>query len=145
MNKYIREFIHRGLIFSGLGPVVCGIVFWILELCSVNANITASEMLLSIVTTYVIAFIHAGSSIFPTIERWSKIKAMAIQGICLYSVYTIGYLINHWIPLDWKIIVIYTSIFIVGFLIIWGIAYFTTKVLGNNLNKRLVELNKEEI
>jgi hypothetical protein len=67
---------------------------------------------------------------------------MAIQGISLYSVFTIGYLINNWIPFDWKIIAIYTGIFILGFLLIWAIAYFTTRVTGNSLNKRLGELNK---
>ena len=127
MNTYAKGFLLRGLIFAGLGPIVCGIVFWILELSKVDTNITGGQMLLAIITTYVIAFIHAGTSIFPTIEKWSKLKAMAIQGVCLYSVYTIGYLINNWIPLDWKIIAIYTGVFIIGFLIIWGIAYLTTK------------------
>lgn len=145
MNTYVKGFLLRGLIFAGLGPIVCGIVFWILELSKVDTNITGGQMLLAIITTYVIAFIHAGASIFPTIEKWSKLKAMAIQGISLYSVYTIGYLINNWIPLDWKIIAIYTGVFIIGFLIIWGIAYLTTKALGNSLNKRLEELNKNDL
>ena len=51
----------------------------------------------------------------------------------------------NWIPLDWKIIAIYTGVFIMGFLIIWGIAYLTTKALGNSLNKRLEELNKNDL
>ena len=145
MNTYVKGFILRGLIFAGLGPIVCGIVFWILELSKVDTNITGGQMLLAIITTYVIAFVHAGASIFPTIEKWSKLKAMLLQGISLYSVYTIGYLINNWIPLDWKIIAIYTGVFIIGFLIIWSIAYLTTKVLGNSLNKRLEELNKNDL
>lgn len=145
MNIYVKKFLLRGLVFSGLGPIVCGIVFWCLDLANVAENITGGQMLLAIITTYVIAFIHAGSSIFPTIEKWSKLKAMAIQGISLYSVYTIGYLINNWIPFDWKIIAIYTGIFLLGFLLIWAIAYFTTRAIGNSLNKRLAELNKNDL
>ena len=32
MNKYLKEFLHRGLIFGGFGPLVAGIVFLIIGL-----------------------------------------------------------------------------------------------------------------
>ena len=140
MNKYVKSFILRGLIFSGLGPVVCGIVFWILELTGTNPLLNGGQMLLAIITTYIIAFVHAGASIFPTIEKWSRFKQMLIQGLCLYIVYTLGYLLNNWIPLDWVIIGIYTSIFILGFLLIWGIAYISVRKQEKTLNKKLEEL-----
>ena len=143
MNKYVKQFLLRGLIFSGLGPVVCGIVFFILSFSIKDLSLTPSQMLLSIITTYIIAFVHAGTSVFPTIEKWSKIKAMGIQGISIYTVYTVGYLINNWIPFDYRIILIYTGIFIIGYLLIWAIAYSITRLEGNKLNKRLEELNKE--
>ena len=31
MNKYLKEFLLRGLMFSGFGPIICGIVFLILN------------------------------------------------------------------------------------------------------------------
>lgn len=143
MNKYVKQFLLRGLIFSGLGPVVCGIVFWILDLSGVNPLLNGGQMLLAIVTTYVIAFVHAGSSVFTTIESWSKFKQMLIQGTCLYTVYTVGYLLNNWIPLDWMVIGIYTGVFVLAFLFIWGSVYFSVRTQEKLLNKKLAELNKE--
>ena len=31
MNKYVKEFFKRGLIFSGFGPIVAGIVYLCIE------------------------------------------------------------------------------------------------------------------
>ena len=35
MNKYLKEFFHRGLIFGGFGPIILGIVFAILKFVKV--------------------------------------------------------------------------------------------------------------
>ena len=30
MNKYVRSFLHRGLMFGGFGPIIIGIVYLVL-------------------------------------------------------------------------------------------------------------------
>jgi hypothetical protein len=31
MNRYVKSFLHRGLIFGGFGPIICGIIFFIIS------------------------------------------------------------------------------------------------------------------
>ncbi len=140
MNKYIKDYLLRGLIFSGFGPIIYGIVCLIIESMG-NYNITGIQVFLGIITTYIIAFVHAGSSIFPQIEHISKVKALFLQLISLYLAYTIGYLLNGWIPFNIIVFIIYSSCFIGGFLLIWLIIYLTTKRQAKLLNDKLCQKN----
>ena len=137
MNPYLRTFLHRGLIFSGLGPILAGIIYVILELSGVDLNLSGLDVLKAILTTYVMAFIHAGSGVFNEIEKWGKAKAILCQMSSIYIVYMGGYLINNWIPLDYKVILIFTGSFIFGYLIIWFTVYFITKRNTEKLNEKL--------
>lgn len=136
MNKYLKDYLIRGLMFSGIGPLIFGIVALIIYLND-NIKLTGIEIISGIFTTYVIAFVHAGSSVFPQIENFSKIKALFLQLISLYLAYTIGYLINGWIPFNIIIFIIYSSCFIGGFLLIWLIVYLLTKREVNKMNESL--------
>lgn len=143
MNKYVKEYLLRGLIFAGLGPIILGIVYLSIELSGNTLSLKGHEVFMGILTTYIIAFVHAGSSVFPTIQHWSKVKAMFIQLLSLYSVYTIGYLINSWIPLKLEIIAIYTSCFVGGFLLIWLIVVISSKIVSKKLNEKLYTLKNK--
>ena len=94
-------------------------------------------MLLAIVTTYIIAFIHAGSSVFNIVESWSRVKGLLFQLISIYTVYTIGYLLNSWLPLKIEVIIIYTVIFVLAFLTVWLAIFFITKSVTKKLNDKL--------
>ncbi len=137
MNYSVKEFLKRGLMFSGLGPIVAGIVYLCIEKSGTELNLSGSTMLLAIITTYIIAFVHAGSSIFNTIEHWSRVKGLLFQLISIYVVYTAGYLINSWLPLKIEVIIIYTVIFIVAFLSVWLTVFFITKSVTKKLNDKL--------
>lgn len=137
MNKYVRQFLLRGLIFSGFGPVVLGIVYLCLEISNVELNLNGYQIFTAIITAYLIAFVHAGTSVFHEIESWGKAKSMLLQLLLLYSVYTIGYLINDWLKFDIKVLAIYTSCFVVGFIITWLSIYFSVKSATNKLNKKI--------
>lgn len=140
MNKYVKTFLHRGLLFSWGGPVVLGIVYLCLELSGERLALNGVELFIAIVSTCIIAFVHAGSSVFPTIEHWSKVKAMFFQFLCIYSVYTIAYLINSWLPFDWRILLIYTSAFVGGFFLIWLIVLLTVRQLSKKMNQQLKKM-----
>lgn len=140
MNKYVKMFLHRGLMFSGLGPIVAGIVYVCIEASCTVLALTGIEFFTAVLTTYIIAFVHAGSSVFPQIEGWPLIKSIFFQWFSIYAVYTIGYLINSWIPLNPIVILIYTGCFIGAFSIIWIIIYLTTKKVTRKMNDQLNQM-----
>lgn len=145
MNPILRKVLVRGMMFSGLGPIVLGIVYFILDLTGTEVVLTTGQLLLGIVTTYVIAFVHAGVGSLPhLVPSWSMVKSMFIQFVALYSVYTVGYLINNWIPFNPMIILTYTIIFVLGFFSIWLVALVTTKIAAKKLNQKLFDKKKEE-
>ncbi len=142
MKSFFKTFIRRGLIFSGFGPLIAGIVYLVLDLSGANYELTGKEVFMGILTTYIIAFIHAGSSAFNDIEKWGKAKAMLCQLSCIYVVYLVGYLINNWIPFNYKVILIFTVGIVVGYLIIWFSIYFAVRKYSNKLNEKLDKLEE---
>ncbi len=144
MNLYVKEYLKRGLIFSGFGPIVAGIVYLIIELSGVDLKLTGLNVFSAILTTYVIAFVQAGSSVFNQIEAWPKAKCLLFQMTSIYVVYMGGYLINNWIPFKVEVIIIFTCVFVATYLSIWLTVYFVTKNVSKKLNDKLNnELEKE--
>ena len=138
MNKYVKEFLHRGLVFGGFGPIITAIVMLILSHAINGFSLTGNEMFLSVVSTYILAFVHAGSSIFHQIEHWSLMKALFCQLGTLYVAYAICYLINSWIPFELTVLAIFTAIFVIGYLLIWGIVYLCVRNTSKKLSEKLV-------
>ncbi len=137
MNYYVKEFIKRGLIFSGFGPIIVGIVYLCIEGSGVDLKLNASIVFLAIITTYIIAFVQAGSSVFNQIESWSKAKSLFFQMTSIYVVYMGGYLINNWIPFKIEVIIIFTCVYVTTYLTIWLTVYFITKNTSKKLNSKL--------
>lgn len=138
MNKYVREFFHRGLLFSGLGPIIAGIVYLILSYTLENFSLTGPQVFIAIISTYLLAFIQAGASVFNQIENWPLPKSMLFHFSVIYVAYILCYLINSWIPFDAKVIIIFTAIFVVTYLLIWLIVYFLVKATCKEFNKKLI-------
>jgi hypothetical protein len=136
-KNYIKEFILRGLFFSFGGPLIGGIIYFILSLINPEIIFNGTQTLIMIVSTLLIAFVHAGTSVFYQIESWSKFKSALWQFIALYLVYTFFYLINDWISFSPKIFIIYTSIFILVFLINFIIVLIKSKSLTKKLNDKI--------
>ncbi len=137
MNKYVKEFFKRGFMFSGLGPVVVGIVYLCLDLFTENFSITGKEAFLSIISIYVLAFVHAGASVFNQIEHWAICKSLFFHFFTLYIAYSLCYVINSWIPFEPKVLGIFTLIFAVGYFVIWGIVYLCVRNSSKRFNKKL--------
>lgn len=138
MNKsYFKEFLHRGLIFGGFGPIVAGIVYFAISLNIKDFSVSGAEILTATVSIYLLAFVHAGSSVFHQIEEWSAAKAMLCQLGLLYAAYTLCYLINSWIKPDPTVILIYTLIFVAVYIVIWGSIYLTVKMKSKKMNRVL--------
>ena len=78
--------------FGGFGPIVLGIIYAILESTIENFSLSGTQVLIAIISTYVIAFVQAGATVFKEIERLSTLQAFGIHLISLYLVYVLAYL-----------------------------------------------------
>ena len=137
MNIYVKTFLHRGLLFGGFGPIVLGIVYAVLEHTVDNFSLTGGQLLLGIVSIYLLAFIQAGASVFNQIEHFSTPKALLCHLSLLYAAYTACYLLNSWIPFDPTVLVVFTIVFVLLFLAIWLTVYLTVKAVSRHLNAKL--------
>ncbi len=137
MNKYVKEFLHRGLMFSGFGPIIFGIIIFIVSKTTDSFILEAGEVLIGIVSTYLLAFVHAGASVFSQIEHWGIGKSLLCHLSTLYVAYSICYIINTWIPFEPKMLLLFTVIFMVIYFVVWGIVYFTIKATSKNFNAKL--------
>ena len=136
MNKYLKEFFKRGLMFAGFGPIVLGVVYYIISLTT-DFVLSGFEVLIAIVSIYILAFIQAGSTVFNQIEEWSIFKSLLFHIGTLYLAYLGCYLVNSWIPFDWIVVLIFTIVFVSIFLIIWCTVYFIVKCTTKELNNKL--------
>lgn len=137
MNKYLKDFFHRGLIFGGFGPVILGIVYCILSKTLNDFSLNGSEVLLGIISTYLLAFVQAGVTVFNQIEHWSVPKSLLCHFGSLYIVYVFCYIVNSWIPFEWGVVGLFTAIFVALYFIIWFTVYFIAKATGKKLNSVL--------
>ena len=140
MNKYLKEFFHRGLIFGGFGPIVAAIVFAILDATLDNFTLGGRDMFLAVATTYLLAFVHAGVSVFNQIEHWSVGRSLACHFITLYLAYSLTYVVNSWIPFEPMVLVIFTAIFVVTYFVIWLFVFLAVRATEKKLNKNIKKL-----
>ena len=133
----VRDFFFRGLMFGGFGPVIAGIVYLILHLTLKDLTLTGLQVFTVIVSTYLLAFVHAGASVFNQIESWPLAKSTLCHFGVLYVAYILCYVINSWIPFEPLVLGIFTAIFAVGYAVIWLAVYVSIRVTVKRLNRSL--------
>ena len=136
-KTYGKIFLRRGLMFGGFGPIIMGLIYLALDNQYTDFAPTGSEIFLGILSTYLLAFVQAGASVFNQIESWSVLKSLLCHLSTLYVAYTICYLANAWLTYSWAVIGIYTAIFIVGYALIWTIVYCCVRVSAKRLNVKI--------
>ena len=137
MNRYLKDFLHRGLIFGGFGPIVVAIVFMCISLADRGFSLTASQILLATVSSYLLAFVQAGVTVFNQIEHWSTVKSLLCHFVTLYATYSVCYVVNSWIPFEPMVLVIFSVIFAVLFFLIWTIVYLSVRATSKRFNSQL--------
>ncbi len=137
MKKYVKEFMHRGLVFGGFGPIVVGIVYAIISEIETDFSLSGTEVLLAIVSTYFLAFLQAGATVFNQIEHWSLPKSLLCHFATLYLAYSVCYLVNTWIPFEPMVLLIFSGIFVVSFFVIWFTVYFIVKNTSKKFNEKI--------
>ena len=137
MKKSILEFCRRGLIACGLGPIVLAILYLILQHQGLVQTIKVSEICLGIVSLSALAFIAGGMNMIYQVEHLPLMAAISIHGAVLYIAYLVTYLVNGWLGRGITPLLVFSAIFILGFLLIWAGIYFITKRNTERLNKIL--------
>ena len=137
VSSPVKEFLHRGLIFGGLGPIVMGIVYFILHRTQDNFTLGGDEAFLGIVSVYLLAFLHAGASVFNQLEHWPVAKSTLCHFGILYVAYALCYILNSWIPFEPVVLGIFTAVFVGMYLLVWLIVYISLKLYEKKLNRFL--------
>lgn len=138
MNKYVKEFLHRGLVFGGFGPIVVSIILLAINAAGEAVTLTAKDYFTSTVSIYLLAFVHAGASVFNQIEHWSLPKSVFFHFSSLYIVYSLCYIINSWIPFEPKVLLIFTAVFVAGYIAVWLTVMVILKITTKEMNRRLI-------
>ncbi|MBE5971219.1 MAG: DUF3021 domain-containing protein [Lachnoclostridium sp.] len=139
MKKTIMEFIRRGLIACGFGPMVLVVLYLILYHQGTIQTLSVPEVCLGILSLSALAFIAGSMNVIYQIEQLPLMAAITIHGSTLYVSYLATYLINGWLEWGTTPILVFTGIFIFVYLVIWAIIYFTTKRNTEKLNQFLKE------
>lgn len=138
MKAIWKAFLLRGMMFGGFGPIVLGIVYvCISAFGGVNLALSASEVCLGIVSIYLLAFVQAGATVFNQIEEWSVPRGLLFHFGTLYVAYVLCYLVNSWIPFDWRVLLIFTAVFVGIYLVVWLTVFFSVRSVGRRCNEQL--------
>ena len=137
MKKNVFEFCRRGLVACGSGPIVLVVLYLILQQRGILQTLTVNEVCLGIVSLSALAFIAGGMNMIYQIERLPLAIAILIHGGVLYVSYLVTYLINGWLERGFMPILVYSGIFILGYLTVWAVIYYITKKRTARINEML--------
>lgn len=121
------------MLFGGFGPIIVGIVYFILSKTVDGFTLSGGEVMISIISTYLLAFLHAGASVFNQIEHWSPLRSLLCHFTTLYLAYVLTYTANSWIPFEPLFLLIFTGAFILTYLAI----YLTVALIIKTTERRL--------
>ena len=141
MKKTIFEFLRRGLIACGFGPIVLAIIYLILQQQAAVETLTVNQVCLGIFSLSTLAFIAGGMNVVYQIERLPLMAAILIHGGTLYFSYLITYLLNDWLKWGVTPILVFSGIFVFGYLAVWAAIYFINKSRTKKLNEKLKQNN----
>ena len=144
MKQHITEFLRRGLTACGLGPLVLVVLYLILQQQIDLQILTVREVCLGILSLSVLAFLAGGINVIYSIEQLPLMTAILIHGSILYMGYLATYLVNGWLEWGTAPILVFSGIFILGFLGIWAVIYSINKRNAEKLNKILQKKHAEE-
>ena len=137
MKRFVFEFLRRGAIASGIGPIVWAIIYMILQQVAEVETLTVNQVCIGIVSLTALAFLAGGMNALYQIERLPLLMAILIHGSVLYVSYLGTYLINDWLDFGVIPIIVFSAIFVVGYIVIWAIIYSIIKRNTAKLNDML--------
>ena len=137
MKKFVLDFLRRGLIAAGIGPIILAFVYLILQQVSAIETLSVNQVCIGIFSITVLAFIAGGMNAIYQIDQLPLMVAILIHGSVLYIGYLGTYLLNDWLDFGVMPIVVFSAFFAVGYIVIWAIIYSIIKRNTAKLNKML--------
>ncbi|MBQ9121069.1 MAG: DUF3021 domain-containing protein [Clostridia bacterium] len=144
MKQGVLEFIKRGLPVGGFGPLVYAAVMGILGACGVAEAVGTGELALGVFTSYLLAFVAGGITVVYTVDRLPLFWAAFLHGLVLYLDYLVIYLVNGWLKSGYAPVLVFTAIFVAGYLLVWAIIYTVTRRRTEQLNRELTKAESDE-
>ncbi len=141
MKRFVLEFLRRGAIASGIGPIVLAIIYIILQQAANVDTLTVNQVCIGIISLTALAFITGGLNALYQLERLPLLVAILIHGGVLYVGYLATYLVNDWLDLGVIPIVVFSGIFVVGYIVIWAIIYSIIRRNTARINEMLKQRN----
>jgi hypothetical protein len=137
MKKIVLGFVRRGVTACGIGPMVLAVLYLVLQQQEVLQTLTVNQVCLGIFSISALAFIAGGMNVLYQIEQLPLMVAILIHGSVLYISYLATYLLNGWLEWGAAPILVFSGIFVVGYLGIWAIIYGVIKRKTDSLNEKL--------
>ncbi|MBR4861642.1 MAG: DUF3021 domain-containing protein [Firmicutes bacterium] len=145
MRKNILEFIRRGLIACGFGPMILAVLYLILQNQAGLETLTVNQVCIGIFSISALAFIAGGMNVVYQIEQLPLMWAILIHGCVLYFSYLGTYLVNDWLEWGKAPILVFTGIFVLGYLAVWAVIYSLTRRNTERINMALREKQQKII
>lgn len=137
MKHIVKDFLMRGMVAAGFGPLALVVFYLITAHHAGLETISVSQVCTGILSLTALAFIAGGMNVIYQIERLPLMAAITVHGAVLYISYLATYLVNGWLEQGKKPILLFTVIFIAGYLAIWAVIYCITKRRTERLNEIL--------
>ena len=132
------EFVNRLIADMDLGATASvSDVYLILQQKGVLQSLTVNQVCTGIFSITALAFIAGGMNFIYQIERLPLMVAILIHGSVLYVSYLGTYLINSWLERGIIHLLVFTGIFVVGYLMIWAVIYSVIKKRTASINEML--------
>jgi hypothetical protein len=143
MKYILKEFFRRGIAACGLGPLALAVIYLILQYNGVVEVLTVTEVCIGIFSLSALAFVAGGMNVVYQIERLPLMVAISIHGGVLYVSYLLTYLVNNWLDRGTAPILVFTGIFVVGYLLIWAVIYSIIKRNTDRINEAMRKSRQE--
>ena len=135
MKKFFSDFFLRSLVAAAFGPPVLAIIYWILGFTGVAESLSPNEVALGILTIELLAFVVGGMGCIYQQEQLPLATAILIHGGVLYVAYIVIYLINGWLQRQLTPILVFSTIFVGGYALIWLFIYLFNKHRTRKINQ----------
>lgn len=142
MKGFFVDFLRHGSMSCGIGPVVLAILYVILHRNGDLDALSVDQVCVGILSITALAFVAGGINAIYRIDRLPLMPAILIHGSVLYICYLVTYLLNDWLKWSALPLMVFTVIFVIGYIIIWGVIYLITKNNTYKINKML-EKNRQ--
>ena len=137
MKKIVSDFVRRGMVSMGFGPIILAVLYLILDHQDLMEKLTVGQVCSGIFSMSLLAFVAGGMNCIYQIERLPLMVAILIHGSVLYVSYLITYLVNGWLDGTMIPFLVFTGIFVLGYFAIWLVIYGIIQRRTRQLNQIL--------